>query len=193
VTPEVRWALLRAYGPPQAPVPDAVDGPRALAAAGDLGLVERIGARVPAPVLASELGRDVARQLALSRLQALAGVRGLCELIPELASTAATASIPIVLLKFAALHAGGYLAEGSRAAGDIDVLVPERDAARAAELLVGRGFLAASTAMADHHHLPPLHDRRAGAASPGSTPCRGRAAWCRRGGWEAAAISCGRT
>jgi hypothetical protein len=160
VTPEIRWVLRRAYGPPQAPVPDAVDGPRALATARDLGLVERIGARVPVPTLASELGQDVARQLALSRLQVLAGVRGLCDLIPELASAAATASIPIVLLKFAAMHAGGYLAEGSRAAGDLDVLVPEHDAARAAELLVSRGFIAAPRTLADHHHLPPLHDRQ---------------------------------
>jgi len=160
LTTEIRWVLLRAFGPPQAPFPDRVDGPRAAALAGDLGLVERIGARVPSSLLVTELGSDVARQLALSRLQVLARVRGLCDLIPELASAAAAAAIPIVLLKFAALHAGGYLAEGSRAASDIDILLPERDVERAAEILTSRGFFAAEAAMADHHHWPPLHDRQ---------------------------------
>ena len=123
----------------------------------DLGVVERIGARVSSSLLVAELGREVACQLALSRLQVLPGVRRLCDLIPELASAAAASAIPIVLLKFAALHAGGYVAEGSRAAGDVDVLVRERDAERATEILIRRGFRAAEMTMADHH-LPPLQD-----------------------------------
>lgn len=160
LTAEIRWVLGRAFGPPNEPFPGRIDGRRAADLAGDLQVVERIGARVPSSLLAQELGREVARELALSRLQVLARVRGLCDLIPELASTAAAAAIPIVLVKFAALHAGGYLVEGSRAAADIDVLVPERDARRAAQALTGRGFLAAEATLADHHHLPPLHDRQ---------------------------------
>jgi hypothetical protein len=125
--------------------------------AADLGVVERIGARVSSSLLVAELGREVACQLAVSRLRTLAGVRRLCALIPELVSLAEAAAIPIVLLKFAALHAGGWLAEGARAAGDVDVLVRERDAERAAEILIVRGFRAAEMTMADHH-LPPLQD-----------------------------------
>lgn len=159
LTAEVRWALVRAFGPPHAPFSDRLDAARAAALAGDLGLVERIGARVPSSNLAAELGREAARRLALSRLQALAGLKGLCDLIPELASAATAASLPVVFLKFAALHVGGYLAPGSRAAGDIDILVPERDAERAARILASRGFHTADTTRSDHHHLPPLHDR----------------------------------
>jgi hypothetical protein len=160
LSPEIRWALLRAFGPLEHPFPEPLDPERALATAGDLGLVERIGARVPASLLLAELGRDAARRLALARLQTLAPVHGLCGLLPELASIAASASIPFVLLKFAALHAGGYLAEGSRAAGDVDVLVREGDAGRAAAALRAGGFFSTEAALADHHHLPPLHDRR---------------------------------
>jgi hypothetical protein len=176
---EIRWALLRAFGPPRSPFPERVDGPRAVALVADLGLVERIGARVPSPLLVDELGGELARQLALSRLQVLARVRRLCDLIPELASAAAAAAIPIVLLKFAALHAGGYLAEGSRAAADIDILLPPGDVGRATEILTGRGFFAAEATLADHHHSPPLRDHQGRTVElhtrlPGLRPPRGR-------------------
>lgn len=95
-------------------------------------------------------------------MQALADVRRLCDLIPELAELAAAAALPIVLLKFAALHAGGYLVEGSRGAADVDVLLREGDAQRAAALLAERGFSAVPTTATDHHHLPPLRDREGG-------------------------------
>lgn len=159
LTAEIRWVLLRAFAPSQAAAPAHVQGAEVAALARDLGLVERIGARVPGGRLASELGRDVARELAVSRLQVLAGVNRLCHLIPELAAAAAEASVPLVFLKFAGLYVGGYLAEGSRAAADIDVLVPERDVARATQMLTARGFFESTTTLADHHHAPPLHDR----------------------------------
>jgi len=149
---------VRAFGPPEAPFPDRIDGVGAVEIAVDLGVVERIGARVPSELLVDELGREEARRLAMARLQALASVRGLCDLIPELAAVATAAGIPIVLLKFAALQARGCLAEGSRAAGDVDVLLRERDAERMAEILTGHGFRATATTLADHH-LPPLLDR----------------------------------
>lgn len=158
-TPELRWVLLRAFGPVHAPFAGRIDAPRAAALAGDLALVERIGARTPSARLVAELGSDTARGLALTRLQSLAGVQRLTAFLPELAAAVADASIPMVLLKFAGLHAGGYLVAGSRAAADVDVLVPEREARRASELLTCRGFFAAATGLADHHHLPPLHDR----------------------------------
>lgn len=160
MTAELHWVLLRAFGPARGPFPGRVDGPQALALAADLGLVERIGARVPPSLLVAELGPAATRELALYRLRAVAGVRGLCDLIPDLASAMAAAGIPVVLLKFAALHAGGYLAEGSRAAGDVDVLVPESDAPRAAQALIDRGFFGSEAKVADHHHWPPLHDRQ---------------------------------
>jgi hypothetical protein len=193
LTPEVRWVLRRAFGPAQGRSLEGVEGPRALRVAVDLGLVERIGARVPSALLVAELGREVACQLALSRLQVLAGVRRLADLIPELAAATAASNVPIVLLKFAALHAGGYVAEGSRAAGDLDVLVRERDAGRAAGILAGRGFRAVETTEADHH-LPPfqdgegrvveLHTRLPGLRLPGSRRFAGFEALEAAGGLE---------
>lgn len=108
----------------------------------------------------AELGGDAARRLALLRLQLLGRLRGLCDLVPELASVLSAAGIPVVLLKFAALHVAGCLVEGSRAAGDLDVLVPEREASGAVRLLARRGFFAAEATLEDHHHLPPLRDRQ---------------------------------
>jgi len=103
--------LRRAFGPPGESFPDPLDGGRAADLASDLRLIERIGARVPSSLLVAELGREAARRLALSRLQGLARVEGLCELVPELVALAAEAGMPIVLLKFAGLRAGGYLRE----------------------------------------------------------------------------------
>jgi hypothetical protein len=186
---------LRAFGLPQAPFPDRVDGPRAVETAVELGVVERIGARIPSELLVAELGREAAQHLAMARLQVLANVRGLRELIPELASVAAAAGIPIVLLKFAALQARGCLAEGSRAAGDVDVLLREGDAERLAEILTGHGFHAPATTLADHH-LPPLldgdgrmvelHTRLPGVRPPGSARFAGFDALEAAGGLEPA-------
>ena len=159
LTRELRWVLLRAFGPPESGFPGPVDAVRAARLATDLGVVERIGARVRSHLLVAELGREVACQLAAARLQVLAGVERLCDLLPELASAGEASAIPIVLLKFAALYAGGHLAQGSRAAGDLDVLVREGDAERATAVLIGLGFGVAETTMADHH-LPPLQDGR---------------------------------
>jgi len=191
--------LLRAFASPEVRFGEAIDGAQASAVAGALGLVERIGARVPPSTLAADLGREAARELALSRLQVMAKVGGLCDLVPELATAASNASISIVFLKFAALHAGGYVAEGSRAAGDIDVLVRERDVERAVDILAGHGFIAAGTTYAEHH-LPPfldrqgrvveLHTRLPGLREPGSRRFAGFEALERGGGLEPSSGLC---
>jgi len=159
LTAEIRWVLLRAFGPPAQVCSHRIDPARATELATDLGLVERIGARAPADLLVAELGREAARQLTAARLRAVAGVGALAELVAELAAMAASSSIPIVPLKFAGLHAGGHLLLGSRGAGDVDVLVREQDAERAAWLLGARGFQPVGMTAAEHH-LPPWQDGR---------------------------------
>lgn len=142
------------------PFPGGVDGPRAVDVAVGLALAERIGARVPSAVLEHDLGRDAARRLMLARLKGLVPARSLGELLPELVGALCGARIPVILLKFAGLQAGGHLLERSRVAGDLDLLIREADAGPARQLLVGRGFTAFEPTLADHHHLPTLQDRQ---------------------------------
>ena len=170
LTPELGWVLHRAFVSRRAAVgenpalerrvrldAEGIDGSRAAGLARDLGLAERIATLVGPATLAAELGREPARELAVACSQRLARTQRQSEFVPELAEAARATSIPIVLLKFAALRAGGYLVEGSRAAADLDILVRDRDAAAAAALLRRRGFFPVHTPDADHH-LPPLQD-----------------------------------
>lgn len=133
---------------------------RAVDAAANLGLAERIGARIPGSLLDDDLGRESARRLAFLRLHGLVSARALCALLPELAGALVAARVPVALLKFAGLHAAGCLLPDSRSAGDLDLLIPEQDGQRAVEILGSHGFSAAPAGLSDHHHLPPLRDRQ---------------------------------
>jgi hypothetical protein len=157
LTQELRWVLGRAFGPTQGPWRGALDGAEALRLAGALCLAERIGARVAPPPLLEELGREAALSLSAGRLATMARMRRLSALIPDLASLAAAEGVPVVLVKFAGLHAGGHLAEGARSASDLDLLLRRADAEHAFETLRGRGWLVSEVMTADHH-LPPLLD-----------------------------------
>ena len=69
---------------------------------------------------------------------ASAAHRGLC--CKQVDARARTRGVPLVALKGAALHAHGIYAPGERPMADLDLLVSEADAARAAELLTELGF-----------------------------------------------------
>ena len=57
-TPEVRWVLARAFGPPERPFGDPVDAATAARLARDLDLTSRIGALTPEKVLLAEAGSE---------------------------------------------------------------------------------------------------------------------------------------
>lgn len=62
VTAVTDWVLFRAFGAGQSDaVQAAVDGAQAVRLAGDLGLTERIGGRMPEAELAREVGQEAAR------------------------------------------------------------------------------------------------------------------------------------
>jgi hypothetical protein len=153
VTPEIRWLLLRAFGPPEAecPPPDAA---AAVERAQRCGLAPRIAARAPVATIAAELGPEApalarARRLAASHALAYEGV------IDALSRVADAIPRPVVLLKGAALHGAGWVASGGRHVGDLDVLV---DAAGVADFLAGleaAGFRP-SDGPRNEQHLPPL-------------------------------------
>jgi Uncharacterised nucleotidyltransferase len=155
VPPAVRWMLLRAFGPPDAPFAEGVDPAEALAAARRFEVSPRVAVRQGRARLAAELGADAAA--AFQRDLTTAAAQGLRieALLRTVAAVAAERSIPLVLLKFAALTATGVLAPGARTACDLDLLAPAERAAELQEALLARGFRSSGLPDAEHQ-LPAL-------------------------------------
>jgi hypothetical protein len=158
LSPEVRWMLLRAFGPVAAPAFAPVDAPAALALARRFEVSARIAARQGRERLAAELGPEAAAGFARDRVAAAAVSMRLMAAAGQVAAIAATAPtssiIPLTFLKLAGLEGAGLLAAGSRAACDVDVLAP---AGRAEELwraLVDAGWQGDGPAY--EHQLPAL-------------------------------------
>jgi hypothetical protein len=147
--------LLRAFGPPGAPAPAAVDPAAALALARRFEAAARIAARQGRERLAAELGAEAAAGFARERRVAAAGSMRLMAAAGHVAALAAPRGIPLAFLKFAGLEGAGLLAAGSRGACDVDVLAP---AGCCEELW--RALAAAGWRGADHpgyeHQLPAL-------------------------------------
>jgi hypothetical protein len=155
VPPEARWMLLRAFGPPGAPFPEAFDPAGALQTTRRFEVSPRVAARQGRARLAAELGAETAAGFQRDLTTAAAQGLRIEALQREVAAAAGEREIPLVLLKFAALHAAGALAAGARAACDLDVLVPPERAAELQEALLGRGFR--SSGLPDsEHQLPAL-------------------------------------
>ncbi len=154
IGPATRWALLRGFGPPRANAPE-VQPEGAWAQAAALGLAARIGARVPAVQLTTDLGEGVAGRFAAARRTAAATALRYEQLAADLAELAAQQGASLVFLKGIALQLGGYCAPGERALGDLDCLAPEHEARHLFGLLVERGFRPAD-APPNEQHLPPL-------------------------------------
>src|SRR5262245_55309546 len=100
VPPEVRWMLLRAFGPPGAPFAEAVDAAGALAAARRFEVSSRVAARQGRARLAAELGAEAAGELQRDLTTAAAQGLRIEAALREIASVAAALEIPLVLLKF---------------------------------------------------------------------------------------------
>jgi hypothetical protein len=143
---------MRGYGPPESrPLATPIEPAKAVECATRFALASRIVFRIPGQDLASELGSDHARALAFKHLATIAAERRLGELMSTLAIVASERSIPLVFLKHAALRATGVIAEGSRSAGDIDVLVPTGRAREFHRRLIEYGFSAAGFPEQPHH------------------------------------------
>ena len=158
LTRELRWALLRAFGPADASLATDVDVPGAVEMAARLGLAPRIGAR----------GRDAAEAAAhadatasLARASRTAAVSQLQarEAALEVAAAARAQGLPVCLLKGVALSESGVSAAGSRQVGDVDVLVPEHAEPALVAELVRRGFQPDAGEEYPHHAPPLVHPR----------------------------------
>ncbi len=155
LSPEIRWMLLRAFGPAEAPSPAAADPAAALALARRFEVSARIAVRQGRPALTAELGEGGAAGFAQDRARAAAVGLRLMEEVRRVAGLAAPLGIPLVCLKFAALEASGLLAAGSRGACDADLLAPEERAGELWRALVAAGFRGSGLPEAEHQ-LPAL-------------------------------------
>jgi hypothetical protein len=161
VPPEVRWMLLRAFGPPGAPFPTAFDPAAALVAARRFEVSARIASRQGRERLAGELDGGAAAGFQRDHAAAAAlGLRFLA-LAGEIAEAAAPLGLPLVLLKFAALEKAGHAALGARSACDLDVLAPEERAGDLQRALLALGWRLSGTP-ASEHQLPPLEHPQGG-------------------------------
>ncbi|HET9767772.1 MAG TPA: nucleotidyltransferase family protein [Thermoanaerobaculia bacterium] len=139
LTPELRWVMLRAFGPIETAAPAGVDLAVAAELAARLGVAPRIGARAR---YASELAEAPAISGALARASAQAAATQLRarESAAEVAVAAVDAAVPCCFLKGLALEASGALLPGGRPLADVDVLVPVDATARLGAALAQRGF-----------------------------------------------------
>jgi hypothetical protein len=158
LTPELRWVLLRAFGPIDAAPEAAVDFAAAAVVAGRLALASRIGARARQ---ASELAHhgDVAATFARARRAAAVTQLQAREAALEVAAAAAAQRAPCCLLKGAALAEAVAVVAGSRQLGDVDVLVPAGAEAPVIAELTRRGFRPGAGEEYAHHAPPLLHPR----------------------------------
>jgi hypothetical protein len=161
ISPEVRWMLLRAFGPAGAPFPAAVEPAAALAAARRFEVSARIAVRQGRRRLDAELGEETAAGFARDRARAAAGGMRLMEEVRQVAGVAADLGMPLACLKFAALEGTGLLAAGSRGACDVDLLAPGERAGELWQALLGAGFRSSGFPEAEHQ-LPALTGPRGG-------------------------------
>jgi O-antigen ligase len=159
--PEVRWLLLRAFGPAAAPFAGPVAPEPALALARRFEVAARIAARHGRERLAAELGSASADGFARDRAAAAAVGMRLMAAARRLAERAAGLGVPAAFLKFMALEAAGRLAPGSREACDVDALVPEDRAGELWRALAAAGYRASGLPAAEHQ-LPALEDPAGG-------------------------------
>jgi len=161
IAPEVRWMLLRAFGPAGAPFAGAIDPAAALAMARRFEVSARIAARHGREALSRELGPETADGFARDRTTAAAVGMQLMAAARRIAARAAPLEVPIAFLKFAALEGMGRLAAGSRDACDIDALVPEDRAAELWRALLAAGYRGSGLPDLEHQ-LPAIVDPEGG-------------------------------
>ena len=157
--PAVRWALLRAFGPPDGAFSGPLDAEAAIRAAGSLDLGPRIGGRVGLATLKSDLGEEAGRSLLIDNVKAAWIASELVKCANVVAEAAAEIGVPVAFLKGVALRLSGVSGEGSRWLSDVDVLTPAGRASSLVEALVGRGFRSAEF-RPEAQHLPPLRRGR---------------------------------
>ena len=157
LSPEMRWLLLRSFGPPGRAFEGAVDPQAVLRLAAIYTLAARVCARNPAGNLIRELGEDVAGGF-FARHRRTAANDLLMEYVArEVARAGEAIRVPVILLKYASLRFGGIVAFGARGAADLDALVPAEQQSALRRHLLQEGFESTHSSRQDHHLVPLMH------------------------------------
>lgn len=127
-------------------------------------LADQIGAKLAAPL---PPGAAALRRVAMLTTFHLAHLE---ERLQQTVAALADAGIRVVLLKGAGLAYTAYPTFTARPMADLDVLLRAGEAQRAQALLTTIGWEypqtpAIDSFYRDHHHLPPMHDRRVRSAT----------------------------
>ena len=161
LNPNVHWALLRAFGPPEATGP-AIQNPSDMAKiARRLGITTRIFSHCSSGTLRRELGAlydESAHQMQVTVARGLALER--CLRVVD--SVAQASEVPYALVKGAALTRVGTTPVGLRGACDIDILLAGHHASCLHSAMKHKGFRE-KTPTHPHHHYPMLIDDAGGA------------------------------
>src|SRR5688572_24757137 len=120
--PSLSWTLFRAFAPPGIAGPPVSEPRSALGLAVQLDVAARIGGRQSVDALSAELGFEAAAAFSLLHHACVRAEGVVIELAVDVARVARETGVPIVFLKFGALHFGGTPARGWRGVGDLDVL-----------------------------------------------------------------------
>ena len=152
---ETRWCLLRAFGPPDHPCESGpVDPSRTVEVANALDVGARIATRIPLATLQAELGPDAARQLLIAQAWTRTMTARAMTLAREVATSIDALGARGALLKGTALVATGVADAGSRAIGDLDVLVARETVPALQAALIERGFAPIHTRRCEQHAIP---------------------------------------
>jgi hypothetical protein len=155
-SPELRWLLLRAFGPADT----RWSGPRprdrrTAELAVRLDLATRIGSRLAADTVAREAGPTTAALVVEARDEAALRVACLRRLLDEVCEVAAGLGLRTMPLKGMACQLARSPAPGSRPMGDLDLLAPADGARRLFDRLLDRGCRQAAP-KGTEYHLPVL-------------------------------------
>jgi len=138
--PEVEWVLQRAFGPPEWTPKREILGSRLANVSLQLDLASRISARHPRELIEREVGATAGHRFREQYVATVARGALLDHALNELLRIAQTQNIACILLKYAALSRTGVLRVGSRAATDLDVLVPQARAREFQAHLLQHGY-----------------------------------------------------
>lgn len=139
-SPELRWVLLRAFGPLERTCVPDLNHARAAELARLLNLGGRLAARLGRERLALELGTAQGAVLWRSHQVSVGRLLHRTELAHAVADAARQASCEVAYLKSAALHLAGITAAGTRDMADVDVLVDRGRRAAFEDALRSVGF-----------------------------------------------------
>lgn len=155
-SPELRWLLLRAFGPIDTPWSHrALNDQTTADAAVRLDVAARIGSRMTRDDVLSEAGPETATVLTEARDEAALQVACLRRLLDEVGHVASGLGLRVLVLKGMAYQLNRSLDPGARPTGDLDLLAPAERAHELFDALVELGFRQATLHGTDYH-LPVL-------------------------------------